>query len=214
ERDVIAASPMIGVSVPTKEVPRERVLSDDELRRLWLAADAIGGPVGAWIKLLFCPGARRSEIANLRLSEVSDDLLVLPAARMKGKSAHVIPLSAQAAAIIAAMPKVGDYVFGKAPVGHWHRIKPELDKHMGDTVPWVIHDIRRSVATGMAKLGVAIPMIEKLLAHKTGTFKGVVGTYQRHSFLPEVSAAVQKWADHIEQLVGGKPAKVVKLRRR
>jgi hypothetical protein len=105
-------------------------------------------------------------------------------------------------------------VFGKAPVGHWHRIKPELDAHMGSTAPWVVHDIRRTVATGMAKLGIAIPVIERLLAHKSGTFKGVVGTYQRHAFLPEMATAVQRWADHIEQLVGGKPPKVVKLSRR
>jgi hypothetical protein len=66
----------------------------------------------------------------------------------------------------------------------------------------------------MAKLGIAVPVIEKILAHRSGTFRGIVGTYQRHSFLPEMAAALQKWADHIEQLVVGKPAKVVRLRRR
>jgi integrase len=214
ERDVLTASPCVGVRAPTKEVARERVLSDSELHRLWLATEVVGGTAGACVKLLMLTSARRSEIANLKWGEVDGDLLVLPAARMKGKSAHIIPLSTQAAAIIAALPRVGDYVFGKTPVGHWHRIKPELDAHMGDAAPWVIHDIRRSVATGMAKLGIAIPVIERLLAHKTGTFKGVVGIYQRHSFLPELSVAVQRWADHIDALVSGKPAKVVKLRRR
>jgi hypothetical protein len=66
----------------------------------------------------------------------------------------------------------------------------------------------------LARLGVALPVIEKILAHRSGSFKGVVGVYQRHSFLPEMAAAMQRWSDHVEQIVGGKPAKVVKLQRR
>ena len=218
ERDIITTSPMVGVKAVTKEVPRERVLGDDELCRLWLAAEKLGGTAGACIKLLMLLGARRSEIAALRWSEVDGDVLSIGAERMKGRTAHIIPLSAQATAILASIPKLvpkvpskDRYVWGKAAVNHFHRIKRELDAHMGDATPWVIHDIRRSVASGMAKLGVAIPVIEKLLAHKSGTFKGVVGVYQRHGFVAEMAVAVQKWADHIEQLVGGKPAKVVKL---
>jgi integrase len=211
ERDVIAASPMTGIHAPTKEVPRERVLSDDELRRLWLAAEAMGGPAGACIKLLILTGQRRGEAADLRWSEVDGDLLVIPAERMKGRTSHVVPLSAQAAAIIAAQPRIGDLVFGRL---HWHKIKPDLNPHMGEAPAWVVHDIRRTVASGMAKIGTAVPVIEKILAHKSGTFRGIVGTYQRHSFLPEMATAMQKWADHVERLVNGKSAKVVKLRRR
>jgi integrase len=214
ERDVIAASPMIGVRAVTKEVPRERTLSDDELVRLWRAADKIGGGAGACIRVLMLTGQRRGEIAALKWSEVDGDVLVLPAERMKGKSSHIVPLSAQAAAIIDAMPRVGEYVFGKVPVNHWHRVKDELDAHMGDTPKFVVHDIRRGAASGMARIGIAIPVIERLLAHKSGTFKGVVGIYQKHSFLPEMTAAVQRWADHLDRLVGGKGAKVVKLARR
>jgi integrase len=215
ERDVISTSPMVGVKAPIKETPRDRTLSDAEQRRLWSAAEAVGGPTGACVKLLMLTAARRSEIALLKWSEVDGDLIMLSAARMKGKVAHVIPLSTQAAAIIAALPRVGDYVFGKTPLrGNWHRIKSKLDAYMSDAAAWVIHDIRRSTASGMAKIGIAVPVIEKLLAHKSGTFRGVAGTYQRHSFLPEMAIAVQKWADHLEQLVGGTPAKVVKLRQR
>jgi integrase len=183
-----------------------------------LASEAIGGTAGAYVRLLMLTGARRSEIANLKWSEVQD-VLVLPAERMKGRAPHLVPLSAQAADIFASMPKLvpklakDGYVFG-SPISQFGPIKRALDEHMGDAQHWTIHDISRSVATGMAKLGVTIPVIEKLLAHKSGTFKGVVGTYQRHSFLPELAVAVQRWADHVEQLVGGKPAKVVKLRQR
>jgi integrase len=205
--------------LPTREVPRERVLSDDELRLLWLASEAIGGTAGAYVRLLMLTGARRSEIARLRWSEVDGDLLTLPATRMKGRTTHIIPLSTQAAAILNSMsrqvgaPQKDGFVFG-SPISQFGPIKRELDARMGDTQHWTFHDTRRATATGMAKLGIAIPVIERLLAHKSGTFRGVVAVYQRHSFLPEMMVAVQKWADHLDQLVGRKPAKVLKMPRR
>jgi integrase len=205
-RDVIKASPCVGVAAPTKETPRERVLSDDELRRLWLAAEAVGDSAGAYTKLLILTGQRRGEIAGLRWGEVIDGLLALPAERMKGKQAHVVPLSTQAAAIIDAMPKVDDFVLGGALRWRFHHVKRALDAHMGDTPKWTIHDVRRSVASGMARIGVAVPTIEKILAHRSGTFRGIVGTYQRHSFMPKMTVALQKWADHIEDLVFGRKA--------
>jgi integrase len=182
DRDVIAASPCVGVARPSKERPRDRVLSDDELRRLWLACEALDDPAKACIRLLILTGQRRGEIARLKWNEIDGDTLALPAERMKGRQAHVVPLSVQAATIIASMPKVGDYVFG--PISHFDRIKRDLDARMGATPKWVVHDIRRSTASGMARLGVPVPVIEKILAHRTGSFAGVVGVYQRHSFIP------------------------------
>jgi hypothetical protein len=73
----------------------------------------------------------------------------------------------------------------------------------------VLHDIRRTVASGMAALGISIPIIEKILAHRKGTFAGIVGVYQRHGFVTEMRVALQKWADHVEHLVSGKRGKVV-----
>jgi integrase len=214
ERDVIAASPCVGVKSPSEEVVRDRVLSDDEIRRLWAAAEAIGGNAGAYVKLLVLTGQRRSEIAGLRWTEVDGDVLALPAERMKGKQIHIVPLSAQAATIIAAMPKLDDFVLGGALRWRFHHVKRALDAHMSGIPKWVIHDVRRSTASGMARIGIAVPVIEKILAHRSGTFRGIVGTYQRHSFLPEMAAALQRWGDHIEQLVTGVPATVVKLRPR
>ena len=219
-RDEELVSPVIGVERPAPENVRERVLDDAELVRLWKACEAIGGREGACIKLLVLSGQRRSEISHLTWREVGNDVLELPAARMKGKQTHIVPLSTQAATIIANMPKLvpqvpqpDDYIWGDSPVGHFHRIKDQLDAHMGDTQKWVIHDIRRSVASGMARIGIPVPVIEKILAHRKGTFAGIVGVYQKYSFAPEMAVALQKWADHIERLVGGQPAKVVKLRR-
>src|SRR5262249_54610536 len=178
ERDIIAASPCVGVKLPSKETARDRVLSDDELRRLWAACEKIGGPAGACVKLLMLTGARRSEITHLRWSEVGNDVLELPAERMKGRISHRIPLSTQAAVILADMPKLvpqvprrDGYVFGRSPINHFDRVKRALDAHMGDVPKWVTHDIRRSVASGMAKIGVPVTTIEKLLAHRSGTFR-------------------------------------------
>jgi integrase len=214
QRDVIPASPCVGVVRPAEEKARERVLDDAEMRRLWLACEAIDGPAGRCIQLLLLTGQRRGEIAHLRWSEVKGNTIELSAERMKAKQAHIVPLSTQAAAIIASMPRIGEYVFGESPISHFDRIKRQLDAHMGKTAPWVVHDLRRTAATGMAKLKVPVPVIEKTLAHRSGTFRGIVGTYQRHTFVPEMSAALQKWADHIAHVVGGEPAEVVPFRGR
>jgi integrase len=215
DRDIIEASPCIGIAAPTQEQAGERVLDDAELAKLWRAAEAIGGREGACYQLLMLTALRRSEAAKLPRAEVGgSDMIAIGAARMKGKRAHTLPLSTQAAVVIAAQPRGGEYVWGDSPVGHFDRIKRELDAHMGDTPKWKTHDIRRSVASGMARIGIDVPVIEKILAHKSGTFGGIVGVYQRHGFYAEMAAALQKWGDHIEQLVTGKSAKVVELPRR
>jgi integrase len=210
-RDDELTSPVIGVERPAPERVRERVLDDDEIARLWKVLDAIGGPTAAAVQVLLLTGQRRNEIALLKFSEVKSDTLELPAERMKGKQGHTVPLSTQAAAIIAAQHRVGERVFvHESP--HFDRLKREIDARMGDVPKWVVHDVRRSVASGMARIGIAVPVIEKILAHRKGTFAGVVGVYQKHSFLPEMAAALQRWGDHVEGLVSGRrPAKVVRL---
>jgi integrase len=214
ENDILKASPCAGVKLPSRETPRERVLSDPEIRALWLACDDIGGGAGACVKLLLLTGQRRSEIANLKWSEVDGNLLVLPGERMKGRTAHLAPLSTLAISIIGSLPHAGEYVFGASPVTHFNRIKDALDERVKPATPWVVHDIRRTVASGMARIGVSVPVVEKILGHKSGTFRGIVGTYQRHSFLPEMAAAMQKWADHVERIVSGQSADVLQLGRR
>jgi integrase len=202
QRDVIQSSPCVGVVRPAEEKARERLLDDNEIRRLWLACDAIDGPAGRCIQLLLLTGQRRGEIAGAKWSEVHGDVLEFSAERMKGKQPHVVPLSGQATAIIASLPRIGDYIFGRSPINHFDRIKREIDAHMGDTPPWVVHDLRRTVASGLAKLKVPVPVIEKVLAHRSGTFRGIVQTYQRHDYLDEKRDALRRWADHIAQLVG------------
>jgi integrase len=220
ERDVIAASPCAGVKRPSAENARDRILSDDEIKALWLACGDIGDPAGACIKVLLLTGQRRSEVAGMRRGEINGDVWTLAPERTKNKRRHDVPLSAQALAIIEGMPKIagGDHVFtvsGWAPLSQFDRIKHELDAHMKPQTPWVLHDVRRSAASGMAKLGIRLPVIEKCLNHTGGSFRGIVGVYQRHDFAAEKRDALQRWADHIDAIVRGEPArKVVSLRSR
>jgi integrase len=130
-----------------------------------------------------------------------------------------VPLSAQVLAIIESLPAItgSDYVFtlGRAPLGHFDRSKREIDAQMRPNAPWVLHDLRRTVASGMARLGLRLPVIEKVLNHSSGTFRGIVATYQRHDFAAEKRDALQRWAEHVDAVVRGERAgKVVPLRPR
>jgi integrase len=216
-RDVIEASPCIGVEQRGKETQRDRVLSIDEIKKLWKVCDDIGGSAGACVQMMLLLGQRRSEIAGMRRSEIADGVWTIPPEKMKGRKSHMVPLPAQALAIIERMPRIGDgdlvfTITGKAPLGHFDRIKKQIDAKMGAGPHWVLHDIRRTTASTMAAIGIQISTIEKILAHKSGTFKGIVGTYQKHSFGPEMALALRQWADHVERIVtGGKSAKVIPI---
>jgi integrase len=218
EQDIIAASPCAGVKPPAKEQARDRILSDTEIKALWSACGDIGGVVGSAVKLMLLTGQRCGEVVGMRHSEILGDIWTLPPVRTKNKQRHEVPLSAQALAIIEAIPAINaDYVFTASEtkrLGNMSRAKAALDAKMKPRTPWVLHDLRRTAASGMAALGVKLPVIEKCLNHKSGSFRGIVGVYQRHSFLPEMRVALQRWADHVDQIIGDEPAKVVPLRGR
>jgi integrase len=96
---------------------------------------------------------------------------------------------------------------GRAPLTGHHALKRRLDALMPpDTLPWVFHDLRRTVASGMARLGINLPVIEKLLNHVSGSFAGIVKVYQRHSFADEKRAAMAAWARHVQAIVSGEAA--------
>jgi integrase len=130
-------------------------------------------------------GARLAEVTGIRRSEINGDVWSLPPERVKNATPHEVPLSAQALAIIGSVPVFADapdYVFPSASMS---RVKAAVDGHMKPTRPWVLHDLRRTAASGMAALGIRLPVIEKVLNHKSGTFRGIVGVYQRHEYAAE-----------------------------
>jgi integrase len=219
-RDVLEVSPAAGVERPFQEQVRNRTLIEAELKALWLACEG-DGPFGQALRMLVLTGARRNEVSHMRWAEIDADQRVwlLPSERSKNAREHTIPLSSQAWALIQSMPRLAgcDYVFsvdGHGPIIGWAKAKTRLSAKAG--IPekdWRLHDLRRSVAAGMARLGTSVPVIEKALNHQSGVFRGIVSTYQTHDYADEITIALQRWGDHVEQLVGGKPAKVVKLHR-
>ena len=216
-RDIIATSPCAGVKPPTAERSRDRVLSDPELRAVWIAADKLGGPFGALVELLILTGARRDEVAGMSWSEIDLDgrLWVLPRERSKNDRPHEVPLSSPAIAILAALPRIEGAGFalttnGASPSSGYSKGKRRVDSLLPpDMPPWRLHDIRRSVASGMARLGVSLPVIEKILNHTSGSFAGIVSVYQRHDFADEKRAALDRWGNFVAGLVSGQPSETV-----
>lgn len=244
ERGVIDRNPCDGLKAPTPETSRERVLSDDEIRLAWLAFEKVGQPFGRLGQLLLLTGARRDEIAEAKWSELDaeEKLLILPPARMKAKEAHEIPLTAKAMEIVATLPKIAgkpkkgekttepEFLFttsGERPVSGFSKGKAHIDRIMAEIakteqgddaqeIPhWVFHDLRRTVATNLQKLGVRLEVTEAVLGHVSGSRGGIVGIYQRHKFADEKRAALEAWARKLDAIVTGEAgANVVILRKR
>jgi integrase len=218
-RDVLAFSPVTGIEKPHEEEVRERVLTDDELRKLWLACED-EGPFGQALRMLMLTGARRNEVSQMRWSELDEDgTWTLPRERSKNRRPHKVSLPLQARAIIEVMPHIADcdFVFtadGKKPVTGWDKAKVRISAKAGITTKtWRLHDLRRTCASGMQKLGISVPVIEKALNHVSGTFRGIVGVYQQHDYADEIRIALQRWADRVEEIAGGEPGKVATLHR-
>jgi integrase len=205
-RGIIAVNPLTDMPKPGADVRRDRVLSDAELAKVWKAADNIGWPYGPAFQLLALTGARREEIGALRWSEIHGDTIDLDGARTKNAQPHTIPLSALALSILGGLPRVArsEFVFtatGKAPLNDWSKAKAQL----GGPPDWRTHDLRRTVATGLQRLGIGLQVVEAVLGH-VGSRAGIVGVYQRHTFDTEKRQALEAWARHVEAIVGGRVA--------
>ena len=215
-RDVIAVSPCAGLKAPSPEQSRDRVLSDDEIRKLWKAAELQGHPFGTMVQLLLLTGQRRSEVAGLRRSELDLEARVwsLPGNRTKNGLPNENWLSDAALAVLDKVPRLAgtDLLFtgtGRMPVSGFSRAKRALDLASG-VAGWTLHDCRRSVATGMAgALGIAPHIVEAVLNHQSGAKAGVAGVYNRAMYAAEKKFALERWAQHVDQIVSGKTATVV-----
>jgi integrase len=205
-------SPLVrgGRRTSIAERARSRVLADDELRRLWLAAEQDKGPFGAFVRFTLLTCTRRGESAALRRSELSDGgrIWVVPGSRYKSGKDMLIPLSVPAQKIIAARPVLGDFVFsadGSRPLVGFDDRKKELDAACG-VENYVLHDLRRTARTLLSRAGVSADVAEMALGHALG---GVRGTYDRHAYEAEKRHAFEALARQIEHVVHGPPAPVV-----
>jgi integrase len=192
------------------ERPRERVLSDSELKAIWAACRE--DDYGSILKLLMLTGQRASEIGLLRWSEVQDNQIVLPAERTKNHRTHVVPLSEPAKTILACAQKDRSFIFGRDGTGFrgWSKAKEKIEAR-APLEHWTVHDLRRTVATRMAELGVQPYIVEAVLNHVSGHKGGVAGIYNRATYDKEKREALNLWAEHLMATVEGRKATVVPL---
>ena len=217
DEEQIDASPVTRIKPLTKEVERERVLTADEIKALWLASDNTGFPFGPFVKVLLLTGQRRNEVARIQWSELDLDggTWTLPGERAKRNKGHLVPLSPLAVQIIKSIPEVGRYVFssgrvGDRPISGFGKAKLRIDA-LSKVEGWTLHDLRRTVATGMRELGVDRLTVSKVLNHSES---GVTKVYDRYAADPEKRRALERWSHRLETLLRPKDggAEVVSLR--
>jgi integrase len=208
-------NPVTGTNDPADDLKaRDRVLNDSELRAVW---DAAGDDdFGRIVKLLILSGARRSEIGSMRWCDIDLDtgVLTIPAEVAKNGHALELPLPPAALEILNSSPRRGDHVFGAKGTGFsgWSVATTALRRRTTKPMaPFRLHDLRRSMRTGLGRIGVPPHIAELLINHVKG---GVQAVYDRYSYEGEKRAALARWAAHIADVVEGRAAKVVPLGRR
>jgi integrase len=208
EQGMLETSPFAGVKAPGKPGNRDHVVRDDELKRIWDRAESMGLPFGSIAQLLMLTAQRRGEVVAMEWSEIDKDkaLWTIPGARTKNGKAHAVPLTAGALRILSTIERTwSPYVFparGKPeqPYSGYSKGKRQLDA-AAELHDWTLHDLRRTAATGMARLGVAPHVIERVLNHVSGTFAGVAGIYNRFQYEDEMRKALEAWEQHLAATV-------------
>ncbi|MFT6088332.1 tyrosine-type recombinase/integrase [Sulfitobacter sp.] len=228
ERDILALNPAMGIKPVAKEVSRDRVLTDDEIRWFWQACETIKQPWGPMGQLLLLTGQRLNEVACMTEAEVAGSIWQLSADRTKNGRAHDVPLSYAAQAVLDGIEHIeGDRglyhtTTGKTPLSGFHKGRNHIadqmqaiaEKEIGEAVKiphWTFHDLRRTAATGMARLGIAVRVTEAVLNHVSGTGGGIVAVYQRHDYADEKRRALDAWAGFVAQVLDGKAENVVRV---
>lgn len=207
KRGSLASNPFVNLPVaPTTK--RERVISDDEVAAIWRATDK-GGTFNDIVRALILTGQRRDEAGGMRWTELSADFSTwtIPAARAKNGATHIVPLSGPAQDLLRDLPQFGELVFPglRGSFSGWSKSKAALDARSG-VKDWRLHDLRRTMATGLQRLGVRLEVTEQVLNHISGSRAGVVGIYQRHDFAAEKRAALDAWGEHVMSIVEGRGA--------
>lgn len=229
ERGRLPVSPIAG-KPPTRERPRDRVLNNDEVRWLWRACDEIEWPFGPLVKLVLLTAQRRDEVASLEWSELDlkKRLWTMPREKAKNDRAHEVQLSDLALELLNSIPRIGhNLVFtstGTTPVSGFSRAKRRLDAAMvaakheelgakcEPIAKWTLHDLRRTAATGIARLNFPPHVIDRLLNHLSGAIRGVAAVYNRFEYIDERRAALEAWGRYVSNLIAPAPENVVALR--
>jgi len=197
QEGLTGSNPVQGTRKADEGNSRDRVLTQEELRKLW---HSLGdGHFADIVRLLLLTGQRRTEIGRLAWAEVDLDrkLIVLAPDRTKNSRSHEVPLSTQALTILRRQDRRTEYVFSKFM--NWFAGKAALDQRVG-IAPWTLHDLRRTCATNLGELGIQPHHIEAILNHYSGHRVGVAGVYQRAKYEGETRTALQRWADYLDKI--------------
>lgn len=188
----LAASPAAGIKMP-KQPSRDRILSPDELKRVWKASHELG-KYGVIIRLLILTGQRKGEIAHMKPEWIKENTITIPAVVSKNGREHTFPIGKEARGTIDS------FAMGGVAFNDWQRQKAKLDELSGVS-GWTVHDLRRTYASVHAELGTPIHVIEKMLNHVSGSLSGVAGIYNRYSYQKEMEQAVQAYEDHLKSIL-------------
>lgn len=221
----IEVSPFANLKPPVTKSPRNRALTESEIKSLWQVWDKTSYPFGPLQHLLLLTAQRRGEVAAMQWSEIdaAKQLWTIPAEKTKSDRAHIVPLSDQVVEILNALPRfvAGDFIFtttsGRKPVAGFSKAKALADRFTDELLaageiepvkPWRVHDLRRTARSGMAELGVPEIVAERILNHMP---RGLIGVYDVYQYQPEKADALQRWANRVQEIVTPPPANVVKL---
>jgi len=205
-RRLLANSPLDGAQSPARAKPRTRVLTSEELAKVFLAARAETSAFSSIVQLLILTGQRCGETSRLRSEMVDFDkrLITLPASLTKNLREHRFPFGKMAERVLKSGAKKGLLFSARGMpedvFSGWSKCKATLDERCG-IKPWTLHDLRRTFATNLAALGTPIHVTEKLLNHVSGTTGGIVAVYQRHAYEDEMRAVVTRWERHLARLL-------------
>lgn len=212
-----------------KEKSRDRVLNDDEIRWFWKACERAEYPWRQAGQTLLLTGQRLNEVLGMTDDELHGDAWHLSAERTKNGREHIVPLSQAARDVLSSVERIegpSRLLFtttGRTPVSGHFKARNRLSRLMAEIaeaetgeaieIPhWTFHDLRRTAATGMARLGIPVRVTEAVLNHVSGTGGGIVAVYQRHDFADEKRQALEAWARFVQALVEGGADNVVQIR--
>ena len=216
EKDIAVdnfVNPCIRVKPPGEEKSRDRVLSDDEIRKLWGELEKHREPTASIYRLILLTAQRPGEVEQMRWDQIEDEVWTIPAEATKNKKGkHKVPLSSKALEILEKLTgRESEWVFPSARGGHLRWLQT-MNKRVqkGCGFHFRPHDLRRTAATKMSQLGIDQMIIAKILNHAWAD-RHITAVYDRWHKLPEMHQALERWGAHLQQILTEEAAKVVKI---
>jgi integrase len=225
DKDRMPTSPAAGVKPPSREKSRDRWLDDREIVWFWRACEHIGYPFGPLFQTLLLTGQRLAETAAMEWAELDlgAKLWVIPRSKAKSDRTHEVQLSDQVVALLRSLPRTEPYVFtgrGGSNVAGFTYGKEILDTAMAEAAggakieKFILHDLRRTFASGAARLSIPPHVVDRILNHSAGTIRGVAAVYNRFEYQDERRNALAAWGSYVAGLIAPTTSNVVALHER